>query len=426
VTAVVEGSVRRAGDRVRISAQLINAADGFHMWAERYDRTLQDVFAVQEEIASSITAALRVALSPKEAEALLRDRPEDVRAYDLYLKGRELYSRYSQDSLREALSLFERATKIEPDYALAWAGIADCYGQMIQWGTSDRNEEIGELGLEAARRAVSLNPNLAEAHKAEALVHKMRGEHDLSNASLERAVRANPRYSPAWTNLCVRAFEECDIASAERHIRRSLEIDPQDAFAQNWLGQILIRTYRYEEMFEVVSRVREMTRQPFHMISVYVMMGQFHLVHRDLAAARRVLSEGRAAGVPGANLQMLEAKIALDAGDLDDAGRLFMLAEASPELGPITLSWGVEIALRRGETERALKLAKRPIWQGLREPMARLSRSFHPLLDMEPLAPRVSSRTLVWPAEAPPVEPEIAALFAGVRVESGKPTPTGT
>src|SRR5439155_7036101 len=123
----LEGSVRRAGDRVRISAQLVNAADGFHLWAERYDRTMEDVFAVQEEIASSIAEALRVALSPADTARLAAARPQDVRAYDLYLKGRARYGNYTDASLREALGLFRQATELDPGYARAWAGIPDCW-----------------------------------------------------------------------------------------------------------------------------------------------------------------------------------------------------------------------------------------------------------------------------------------------------------
>src|SRR6185503_4457094 len=147
VGAVLEGSVRRAGDRVRITAQLINATDGFHLWAERYDRSLQDVFAVQEEIASSIAEALRVALSPAETRNLVRDRPNDARAYDLYLKGREQYGHYTTESIRQALDLFHQAIAIDPDYALEWAGVADCYGQMGQWGMAKDPDESTRLGL---------------------------------------------------------------------------------------------------------------------------------------------------------------------------------------------------------------------------------------------------------------------------------------
>src|SRR5262245_29471643 len=170
VKAVLEGSVRRAGDRVRITAQLINAADGLHLWAERYDRTLQDVFAVQEEIASSIAAALRVALSPTEAAKLVADRPNDARAYDLYLKGRQRYGSYTAQSLREALDLFHQAIAIDPEYALAWTGVADVHGQLLQWEYSQDHGEDLRLGFAAADRALAINPRLPDAHKSRALM----------------------------------------------------------------------------------------------------------------------------------------------------------------------------------------------------------------------------------------------------------------
>ncbi|TMQ64888.1 MAG: protein kinase [Candidatus Eisenbacteria bacterium] len=197
VQAVLEGSVRRAGDRVRISAQLINASDGFHLWAERYDRTLADVFAVQEEIASSIASALRVALTPAESERLVEDRPKEVRAYDLYLKGRERYGSYTDQSLHEALELFQEATAADPGYALAWAGIADCYGQLCQWGKEADLPELTRLGLEAARRAISLNPRVPEAYKAEALNLRFAGDLAACRSALIKALEVNPRFLPA-------------------------------------------------------------------------------------------------------------------------------------------------------------------------------------------------------------------------------------
>ena len=260
VEAVLEGSVRRAGDRVRITAQLIGVADGFHLWAERYDRTLQDVFAVQEEIASSIASALQVALTPSESANLVQDRPADVRAYDLYLKGREQYGRYSAESLKQAIALFQQATTIDPGYALAWAGIADCYGQMIQWQVMDR-AEAARLGLEAARQAIELNPNLADAHKAEALVRRGMGDHAGERRALARALEANPRLVGALINLCVDSFCEGDLAGAERLARRSLEVDPQFAFGATWLAWLLSFTGRDEEVLVVDQRLRAMTSE---------------------------------------------------------------------------------------------------------------------------------------------------------------------
>ncbi|HKQ19667.1 MAG TPA: protein kinase, partial [Candidatus Eisenbacteria bacterium] len=205
VISVLEGSVRRSGDRVRISAQLINAADGFHLWAERYDRKLDDVFAVQEEIAKSIAEALRVTLTPKESKGLVKNRPDDARAYDLYLRGRARYGAYTPEGIQEALELFQQALGLDSGYALAWAGVADCHGQMLQYGAAEDSQKTAKLGLEAARRAIALSPRLAEGHKAEALVLKFIGDRAGSYAALQKALESNSRFTPALINLGVDA-----------------------------------------------------------------------------------------------------------------------------------------------------------------------------------------------------------------------------
>jgi len=270
VTAVLEGSVRRAGDRVRISAQLVNAADGFHLWAERYDRKLDDVFAVQEEIASSIAQALRVALTPQEAASLGKDRPEDVRAYDLYLRGRQLYGQYNEESLRQALALFEQAVAIDPGYALAYAGAADARGQLVQWSFGDP-EEHKRLGLLAARKAIELDPKRPEGYKAQALVQRFMGDHDAARASLLQGLAVDPKNSPILNNLCVDAYTIANFAGAERYARSAVAADPQDAFSLLWVGTICAMTGRFEEALAVVQRVLKISDAAFYVTGGYVL-----------------------------------------------------------------------------------------------------------------------------------------------------------
>ena len=244
VSAVLQGSVRRAGDRVRITAQLVSAADGFQLWAERYDRTLEDVFAVQEEIAAAIAHALEVALAPAEVAQMAAGRPGDVRAYDLFLKGREQYRRYSPESLREALGLFEQAIAVDAGYARAWAGVADCIGQLMQWGVEGDRDAVIARGLAAARRAIELDPRLPDGYKAEALVLRNIGDEDGARVALHKAIEADPRFTPALNNLGVDAYSRADLAAAERFIRRALDADPQEAFAMLWLSSLLVQTGR--------------------------------------------------------------------------------------------------------------------------------------------------------------------------------------
>ncbi len=421
VSAILEGSVRRAGDRVRITAQLVNPADGFHLWAERYDRSLQDVFAVQEEIARSIASALRVALSPSDAERIGRDRPENVRAYDIYLKGRESYGQYTADSIRHALNLFQQAAAVDPSYALAYAGIADCYGQMLQWGTAEDPVGVSRLGLEAARRSIALNPRLPEGHKAEALVLRFIGDHEGSRAALARAIEADPRFMPALVNLAVENFGRADIAGAERLIRRSLNVDPRDPFTTLWMAQILAVTGRLDEALRYMNPSRQISSDTFYVTAVHVSRISIHLRRGDVAAAERALREGLADGAQITNMRPMEAMIAARSGRLEEARLLTRELESAGGLGARPLEVAAAVCLLVGEPERAVRFMTRKLIFDLAPALARLEPELHPLLDREPFSPRRSDATLVWPLEAPPLDDARRELFKEVRVESGIP-----
>ena len=421
VKSVLEGSVRRAGDRVRITAQLIDAANGFHLWAERYDRTLADVFAVQEEIAKSIAEALRVALTPAETESLVRDRPENVRAYDLYLRGRQRYGSYTAEALREALDLFQQAIAIDPEYALAWAGIADCYGQMLQYEIVKDPEEATRLGLQAARRAIAIDPRLAEAHKSEALVLRFTGDLAGSKASLKRALEANPRFVPALINLAVDAMTNADLAGTERFIRRALEIDPQEPFATVWLAQVLKFTSREDETMEVARRLRRLSDDPFYVTASYALPAWVHLGRANLAAAEQALRDGIADGADPDTMRVVEAAIAARAGRAKDASRLLGDVENAPRFGPGALAMAASAALRLGKPDLAEHFLDRKFIRDFVQLIVRLDPEVHPLLDREVFAPRRSSATLVWPLEAPMIDAARHALFREVRIESGAP-----
>ncbi len=165
VDAILEGSIRKAGNRLRITAQLIDTKEGFHLWAERYDREATEVFELQEEIAKSIAVALKVRLSPKEEKQLGLKYKGNLEAYEYYLKGRNHYSKYTKADMLAAMQMFKKALKIDPNYALAYAGLGDCYFQMI-----DKNFDLDKSWLakseEASRKALSIDPLCAEAYKS--------------------------------------------------------------------------------------------------------------------------------------------------------------------------------------------------------------------------------------------------------------------
>ena len=421
VRSVLEGSVRRAGDRVRITAQLINAADGFHLWAERYDRTLEDVFAVQEEIAKSIAEALRVTLTPAETASLAKDRPDDVRAYDLYLRGRQRYGSYTRESLQEALELFQKAIAIDPQYALAWAGTADCYGQLLAYDIATDGEEAARLGLEAARHAIALDPRMPEGHKAEALVLLYTQDYEGSRAALRRALEANPRFVPALINMGTEELRSGNMAGSERMVRRALEVDPQEPFATSGLIQTLHLTSRDDEALSAARRLRQLSDDPFYVTAAYLLPAWVHLGRGDLESADRARREGLADRARADNMRAIEAAVAARAGREEEAARLIAELDRPELLGPGALAIASSAAIRIGKPELALRFLGRRFMRDLAHWVARLDPELHPLLDREPFAPRRSSATLVWPLEAPMIDAARFALFREVRIESGLP-----
>jgi non-specific serine/threonine protein kinase len=191
VQAILDGSVRKAGNRVRITAQLINVADGYHLWSDRFDRELEDIFAIQDEIALAVVKALELTLSPREKESLKQQRAADFEAYDLYLRGRRLIDQANETALLSALEMFRRAIAIDPAYAPAWAGIADAHCWLFAWfGSCEDNLDEAER---ASSKAVELAPESAEAYASRGYVHSLRGEGDAACADFERAVELNPR-----------------------------------------------------------------------------------------------------------------------------------------------------------------------------------------------------------------------------------------
>lgn len=170
VETVLEGSVRKLGERLRVAAQLVNVSDGYHLWSERYDRRLDDVFEVQDEIARSILEKLKVKLIGEPEAPLFKRGTANMEAYQLYLQGRYYFARRFKGGLGEAVDCFSRAVAIDPDFAPAWAGLGESYGVM-SWYAYGPLRELHPKAMETARRALTLDERLAEAHHALAAAH---------------------------------------------------------------------------------------------------------------------------------------------------------------------------------------------------------------------------------------------------------------
>jgi eukaryotic-like serine/threonine-protein kinase len=234
VRTVLEGSVRRAGNRLRITAQLVNAADGYHLWSEKYDRELKDIFEVQEEIARSIAERLKVTLEGEQP--LVKAGTNSIEAYQLYVEGRTLFFQRGQH-LRRSLECFRRAVERDPDYAVAWAGLADAHHMMGFYGLAEPEVCLPQAKA-AAERAVALDPSLAEAHSALAMVRLFHGDYAQCELEFLQSLELNPGgvqarifYGLFYLLWGVGRFEE-----GISQIKRAIDGDPLSSYARSMLA----------------------------------------------------------------------------------------------------------------------------------------------------------------------------------------------
>jgi TolB-like protein/Tfp pilus assembly protein PilF len=253
VATVLEGSVRKAGNRVRITGQLIGAADGYHLWSETYDRQLEDIFAIQDDIAQSIVAALKATLAGDEGEKLVVPTTDNLEAYTLYLKGRFHYNKDTEAGLRKSLELYEQALQHSPEYAKAWAGIADSWMHLADDYVSP--EKGYTAAKEAAEKALELEPELAEAHTARG---KVLGWYDwefgAGELALRRAVGANPNYAEAHWALGSLLPTTGHMKEALKEVQTAQMLDPLSPVTAYWHARFLLYARRAEEAIEESRR----------------------------------------------------------------------------------------------------------------------------------------------------------------------------
>jgi len=235
VAKVLEGSVRRAADEVRITGKLVDAATDRPLWSETYQRQLNDIFAVQSEVAEQIAAALELELSETEQEGLAKLPTASLTAYDYYLKGIEYYGRYNKQDNERAIELFESALAEDPDYALAVAGRANAYYQRgARFGFPAA--EWMEASLREATRALELDPTLAEAHKALGTAYAGRGMEEESLEAYLKAVELKPNYPAAITNIGNRYGNQGRLDEALLWYKKAVAVEPGAAFPYASVG----------------------------------------------------------------------------------------------------------------------------------------------------------------------------------------------
>jgi tetratricopeptide (TPR) repeat protein len=226
VATVLEGSVRKAGNKLRVTAQLVNVSDGYHLWSERYDRQLEDVFAIQDEIAENIVRALRVVLSEEEKRAIEAAPTTDIEAYDYYLRGRQFFHQFRRTGIQFARRMYERAMEIDPSYALAYAGAADCCSFLyMYWDASKANLDGADM---YSQKALELGPELAEAHASRGFAVSLRKRYDEARREFETAIRLNPKLYEAHYLYARACMQEGKLEEAARRYEDAARVRPED------------------------------------------------------------------------------------------------------------------------------------------------------------------------------------------------------
>ena len=333
VAAIMEGSVRKAGERVRVTAQLIDAGNGYHLWSENFDRRLEDIFAIQEEIARNVVQALRLTLKTPEALDFERHAPRDVRAYDFYLRGRQLQALKSTFTWTAAPEMFRRAIALDPGYAQAHAGLADALIELLLWRLA-RPEDVLDEAVAASQRALELAPGLAEAHVARANTLHVAGDYDAATVEFDRAIALNS-----------------ELYEAHYYYARHLFARGFDA--------------RSVEEFEAAHRARPDEFQALTLaVAAADAMGD-HAHASDLAVRALALAQAEAEMDPeNGRARYLAAGLQLRLGDKEGGRRSI---EAALRLRPDdfgTLYNAACFHAQAGESERALDLFDRAISTG--------------------------------------------------------------
>ena len=252
VAAVLQGTVDRTDDRLRVQARLVSSRDGAELWSETFDRPLQDVFAIQHEIAERIAKALELQVAPELARALQDPPTANVEAYEYYLKGRQRFFEYRRRGVEAALQLFNMALMLDHDYARAYAGVAESSIFLYMYADGDKTDlEQAEL---ASRRALELAPELAEAHVARGLVLSIQDRFEESDEAFETAIRLNPRLFEAFYFYARNSFAKGDLESAAKLYGHASRIDPDDYQAPLLVAQIYDDLGRSEEALLVRRR----------------------------------------------------------------------------------------------------------------------------------------------------------------------------
>src|SRR5438477_3297949 len=348
VNTVLEGSVRKAGKKLRVTAQLINVSDGYHLWSKDYDGDVKDILNFQSNVAKRVVEALQVKLGVEAARALAKKPTEDLEAHRLYLLGRYEFGKYSEAGWTSSIRYYEQALKLDPNHALAYCGLADTYAYM--GGVVMPSKEAVVKEKEFAQRALQLEPQLAEAHLS--LAAALAGAFDWRNAQVEfdRAIELNPNLAWAYEIYAwfLGGLGRLDEAIAKDE--KAIELDPLNSFFQSALAYFLYHARRYDDAIVKIKKTLEL--DPASTLGRHL-LGCCLLWKGDMAGAIAEFQQSKIV-VTGAWYQGLLGYAYAISGDRPKAEQMLGELEEMAKRQYVNSTAFADIHLGLGEKEKAL------------------------------------------------------------------------
>jgi serine/threonine-protein kinase len=341
VDSLLEGSVRKAGNRLRITTQLINVADGTHLWSERFDREMEDVFAIQDEISLAVTDALKVRLLGDDKAEVVKRHTKNLAAYRAYLKGRYHWFIRSSESIDKAIGYMKEAIALDPEYALAYAGLADCYAVLPSYRLVAA-ADVYPKAKAAALKALELDDDLAEAHNAMAcIMWNYEWDWDGSDRESRRAIELNPGYAQAYMWMAEGLVERGRFEEGVAMMNKARELDPLSLSMNARLGKVLYYARQYEAAKDILNATLEIdpdySQAKYFLSLVYSAEERYdeaieilpegksrawvailHAWNGEIEKARELMEETFARAAEGYDMPAIRASFHFALGELDE------------------------------------------------------------------------------------------------------------
>ncbi len=351
VSTILEGSVRRSGDLVRITVQIVNAADGYQIWSERYDREMKDIFAVQDEITLAVVEALKVKLLGGERSAILQKATADPEAYENYLRGRAFWNRRTPADFEKAIEYFERAIAIDPQYSLAFSGIADSYA-LLAYFEIYAPDQLRDRARTAAEKAIELDDTSAESHTAMAM-YRLVFEFDMAATEFHflRAIAINPRFVNAQYLYGTHLARGKRFDEAYERGKIALQVDPLNQPLNGNVARALYFARRYEDAIDLGLKNLEIA--PDFFFTHYILGMCYREIGRSSEAIDHLGKAVESSGIVAlkGDLGVAFARF----GRIDEAREILADLTAESEGRYVSPQWSSVIYASLGEKEKALE-----------------------------------------------------------------------